>query len=182
MTEHFKRFPKPDAETRRRIDSLLKDCRHQLAETGGVVPAALLLHGDDGIMAVPLVFSSLAEKKRVSFGIRELVKLYDVHTVLSVYEGWTLPPGTTKDVADSLLAKYGEIAKMPQRVEVVHVAIETRAGGIWDAQACIVRKDRSVTLAEPVYRDLSEGQLVGHLAGWFEPERPARDNLGAAGG
>ena len=172
-------FPKPDAETIGRIDVILKDCRRQIAERGEVVPVALIMHGDDKIEAVPMVFSNRAEKERIAFGIRELTRIYEAHTVLLIHEIWTLPPGTTQDVADSLLAKYGEIANMPQRVEAVRVGIETRAGGSWDALARIVRKGRSVTLAEPSYRDLSEGEMIGRFGGWFAPEKPASGNRDA---
>jgi hypothetical protein len=166
-------FPKPDAETIGRIDRILKDCRRQIAEKGEVLPVALIMHGDDEIEIVPMLFSNLAEKERVAFGIRELTGIYEAHTVMLIHEVWTLPEGVTKDVADSLLAKYGQIANMPQRVEMVRVAIEERAGGIWEAHARIVRNGRGVKLAEPVYRDFSEGVMSGRFGGWFAPERPA---------
>lgn len=170
--------PQPDLETRALIERTLKECRRQIVEQGEVMAAAMLVH-DHEVEVVPLTFQSPADKDRIAFMIRELVKLHQAETVLLVGEVWTLPESLTPAQVQALRQRYQRIQDMPGRIEAVHVSVELRAGGLWSAIAPIVRQGRSVRLGTPSYRELggADVQVVGRMAGFFAPPRPVPADL-----
>jgi hypothetical protein len=170
--------PRPDIHSRTIIDTLLKDARRQIVERGQVIPAAMIVH-QAGMEVVVLDLRTPADRDRYAFMIRELASVYEANTVVMITEGWTLPAFISPDRAAELMAKYGAVSRMPERIEIVHILVETRAGGCWDGDAQIVRNGRSIRLAEPTYRDLSnpEYESFGRFAGFFAPERQVPESL-----
>jgi hypothetical protein len=160
----------PEKQLRDLIDRALMHARQVMVQHGQVPPVFTIIGREAQI--IPCDFASEANKEMMALMVRELVKLNNAHTVLLISETWTLPEGTTGDVAASLYKKYGQLANMPQRVECVMVSAETRDGQSWLALASIVRKGRAVQLGEAKYMDMSgeDLQSSGRFAGWFAPE------------
>lgn len=168
-------FPKPDAKTQEHIDRMFRVARQQLVEDGEVSPIFVILHGSNGVDIVSAEIHSPADKGRTALQVRGLVEVCDAHTVVTVMEIWTLPDGIGLEEARALIAQYGSPSRMPQRVEAVRVAIETRDGKMWDAVARIRRNGRAVKLDPPLCRDLSSQDIAGggRFSGWFAPEKDA---------
>jgi hypothetical protein len=160
----------PDKQLRDLIDRALAHARQVMVQHGEVPPVFTIIGREAQI--VPCDFANEAKKEMMALMVRELVKLNDAHTVLLISETWTLPEGTTADVAAALYKKYGQLANMPQRVEAVMVSAETREGQNWLALASIERKGRAVRLGATKYMDMSGEDLTssGRFAGWFAPE------------
>lgn len=165
--------PKPPANIVELVETFLRMARSQLTDKGMVVPAVLVCHGDD---AEVLTFDPTSdhEKNQVAFMGRELAQVLDAHTVVMVGEGWTLRTAGHNNYA-ALRAKYGSVATMPGRIEVVNVNVETRAGQVWQCQARIMRKGRAIKTGPVDYADLTGLPSRGRFAGWFAPERKIPD-------
>lgn len=159
------------------ITQALKGARSQIVEVGESAPV-ILVYGEE-TMVVDANVGDNADKNRLAFAVRELVKMNEAHTVVHIHEMWTLPESMSAERKKALVDQYGAISRMPERVEGLMVNIECRDGKGWLARAEIRRKGRAVTLSEPIIDDLSSLDSGGRFAGWFAPEKPMAD-LGPA--
>lgn len=160
------------------LEGALKHARSQLADSGQVAPVGLVCSAAvQPASAAPIVVDMAtqndAQKDRVAFAIRELVKLYDADCVMLLTEAWTLPQHLAKDHA-ALRARYGSLGNVPGRLEIVMVSIETRARS-WMAQSPILRQGRIVKLGPPdviLTRNGSDDamQVTGRYANFFSDE------------
>lgn len=171
-------FPKPDAKLAGMIERFYKTARSQIADNGEILPAALILHGDNEVTAIPAVFKTESDKNTFAFMVRALVESLEAHAVCMIFEMWTLRrTDVTPEEYAELRRKYKEVQYMPGRKECVTINIETRDGQVWTSSAEILRKGRAVTLAPVEYYNMAEVTLAGCMVGWFAPEKPVPDSL-----
>jgi hypothetical protein len=155
------------------ITKALKGARSQIVEVGESDPV-ILVYGEETVVVDARVGDN-ADKNRLAFAVRELVKLNEAHTVVHIHEMWTLPESMSTQRKIALMEQYGAISRMPERVEGLMVNIECRDGQGWMARAEIRRKGRAVTLSEPIIDALGDLKSGGRFAGWFAPEKPMAD-------
>jgi hypothetical protein len=155
------------------IEARLKQARRQLVAEGRVHPVAIVVGTEEVI--IDALAQSDHDSDRIAFMTREMVNLNDAHTVVLVTEAWALPTDMPTEEAHALIARYGEIAACPQRVEKVFVIVETREGRNWLAQAAIIRKGRAVVLGPPYIIETTGAEAGGRYAGNFAPAKPLPD-------
>jgi hypothetical protein len=186
MTDNDHSAPEPESaylaladlppEIQGHITQALKGARKQIVEAGESDPV-VLIYGDETVV-VDAIFRTSAEKDRFAFAVRELVKLHNAHTVVHINEMWTLPDAMPAERKRALMQQYGQISRMPERIEGLMVNIECRDGRGWLARSEIHRKGRAVTLGAPLIMSVDHLTAGGRFAGWFAPERQLDDELG----
>lgn len=108
------------------VKAAIDHTRAEMNEGHGVKPAAFVCNSDTGLLTVVIAhFEDESDKDAFSTAIQGQVKKIDADVVVLIAESWALPRELGVEKALALLDKYGSISACPERVEVVHISVET---------------------------------------------------------
>ncbi len=155
----------PPAKYVKFLNMVIEKMQQNLKNFPKLLPVAFLLNNETNkTQIIGMPFRNEEDKESCAAMLKDRAIEMQADAICFLSEAWTLPEKyRTKEMIDSILQQYGEIANFPERMEIVTIQLETYEG-IWMATGSIreAKKGRKISGLRWMNANQAEGRFV-HL-------------------